>query len=154
MLDEIKFLVVIHGKHIPNVNKWSRRHPKNVKIFKSEDEWKKLYHLIDFGVEQDTKMKIITFDWSLITVGYTKRIMGITNEGPHDVLNIITNYLYPGKTPYVLFRCGSYGKTIYSGHKHHPYQTHTPVTSDEEDNNNAEDSNANDNQERKITFCV
>ena len=138
--DELKFLLVIHGHFISDVKEWLKRQPRNIKVFKSEKEWIKLHNIIDFGVKEETKKEIIAFDWTLITVGYIKSIMGVHQSSPHSIHNIMANYLYPGTTPYVLFRCGTYKKTIHQGYKYHPYQTHTPMTSDDDDNNNDNDN--------------
>ena len=137
---ELKFLLAIHGHFIHDVKEWLKRQPRNIKVFQSEEEWLKLHNIMDWGVQEDTKKEIMEFDWTIITVGYIKSIMGVQQSGPHGIHVIMSNYLYPGITPYLLFRCGSYGKTIHQGYKYHPYQTHTPMTTDDDDNDNDNDN--------------
>ena len=139
---EIKFLLAIHAHFIHNIKEWLKRQPRKVKVFRTEKEWTKLHGIMDFGIQEDTKKEIMEFDWTIIAVGYVKSIMGVQSI-PDDIHAIMASYLYPGSTPYALFRCGSYKETIHQGYKYHPYQTHTPMTSDDDDNNN---DNDNDNE--------
>ena len=138
MKEEIKFLLIIHARFIPQIKIWSEHNPKNITIIANQKEWNKTYNSIKESIEEEIKAKIIAFDWSLIVKGYVKE-MNI-HIGPQAIYDIIKDYLYPyDSTPYVLWRCTGYASHVYPHYQYHPYQTNTPVTSDD-------DNNENDNQ--------